>query len=100
MTLASVLVGGWKSLIPGLDLAPAHGHSGASPFAEVTAFTQAAAALATYQATAGSYVGAQLSPTSPVQLAWSSDSQYCLQSTDLHLVGPVGAPQPGLCPAL
>jgi hypothetical protein len=101
MTIASILVGGWKSAIPGLDLAGAAngGGSGAGPLAALTSFSQATAALSAQQTATGSYVGAVLPAGSVAQFAWVTAEQYCLQTRDLHLVGPLGVPQPGLCPA-
>lgn len=98
MTLASVAVGGWKSLIPGLDFAQAS-NGGGNPIAEASSFAQAAGALAAYEGTAGTYAGTELAPTMPVRIVWESDTGYCLQSATLFMVGPVGVPQPGVCPA-
>lgn len=100
MTIAAVAVGGWKSLIPGLDFASASGQGQAAEaqLEAVNAFTQAAASLETYHATAGSYSGAELSPTSPVQIVWTADASYCLQGGGLYEIGPAGVPQPGACP--
>lgn len=101
MTIAAVAVGGWKQLIPGLDFASASGkgQAAATQLQAASAFVQAAGALETYHATAGSYDGAELSPTSPVQLAWTADASYCLQGGGLYEIGPAGVPQPGSCPA-
>jgi hypothetical protein len=96
MTLASVAVGGWKSLIPGLDFAQASS-SGQSPIAELSGLTQAASALAAYHGIAGTYSGAELGTTRTVRIAWASDTAYCLEGGSLHLVGPVGVPLPGPC---
>lgn len=102
LTLAAVAVGGWKNAIPGLDFASSS-RGGTNPVAIAAAFSQAAPALAAYYSTAGSYSGAELSPTSPVQLAWTTEASYCLQGGSgadaLHEIGPTGLPQPGLCPA-
>lgn len=97
MTLASVAVGGWKSMIPGLDFAQASSN-GTNPVAEASSFAQAAGALAAYQGTAGTYAGAELAPTMPVRIVWATDTGFCLQSASLFMVGPVGVPQPGACP--
>jgi hypothetical protein len=101
MTIAAVAVGGWKQLIPGLDFASASGNGQAAEtqLQAASAFVQASAALETYHATAGSYDGAELSPTSPVKLAWTADASYCLQGGGLYEIGPAGVPQPGACPA-
>ena len=96
MTIAAVAVGGWKGLVPGLDLAQAS-RDGSNPVAESASFVQAASALAAYQATAGTYEGAELAPTMPVRIAWATDAQYCLEGAGLHMLGPVGVPQPGSC---
>ncbi len=98
MTLASVAVGGWKSLVPGLDLAQAS-QGGENPVAAVSGLTEAAAALAAYHATAGTYSGAELGATASVRVAWANDETYCLEGGSLHLVGPFGVPQPGPCTA-
>jgi hypothetical protein len=98
ITLASVAVGGWKSMIPGLDLASGSA-GGTNAIAEASAFGQASGELAAYQHVAGTYAGGALSPLLPVRLAWANDTAYCVQGTTLHLVGPVGMPQPGPCPA-
>lgn len=105
MTIAAVAVGGWKQLIPGLDLASGAGASGggvASELQLVPAFAQAAGALNAYEAAAGSYSGAQLSPTSLVRLVWTGDESYCLQGGSgagaMFEVGPGGIPRPGSCP--
>jgi hypothetical protein len=97
LTLAGILVGGWKSAIPGLDMASAS-QNGTGPLAALTAFTQATAALSTQHTATGSYVGTALSPASPAQLAWANAEQYCLQTRDLHIVGPGALPLPGPCP--
>lgn len=97
MTIASVAVGGWKSLIPGLDFAQASS-GGDNPIATLSGLTQANAALAAYHATAGTYSGAELGATNSVKVAWANDEIYCLEGGSLHFVGPVGVPQPGPCP--
>jgi hypothetical protein len=97
ITLASVAIGGWKSLIPGLDFAQAS-RGGDNPIAMASGFTQAAAGLAGYHATAGTYSGAELGATNAVRIAWANDASYCLEGGSLHLVGPVGVVQPGPCP--
>ncbi len=98
ITLAGVAVGGWKSMIPGLDFAS--GSPGAAnAIAETSGFGQASGELAAYAHVAGTYVGGALSPMLPVRLAWANDLAYCVQGTSLHLVGPVGVPRPGPCPA-
>jgi hypothetical protein len=96
IALASVAVGGWQGLIPGLDLAS---DSAGGAIAEASAFGQASGELAAYQHVAGTYAGGALSPLLPVELAWARDAAYCVQGASLHLVGPVGVPQPGPCPA-
>lgn len=102
MTIAAVAVGGWKQLIPGLDFASSSS-GGTNPIAIASGFSQAMPALNAYYSTAGTYDGAELSPTSPVQLVWATESSYCLQggsgADELHEVGPAGAPTPGACPA-
>jgi hypothetical protein len=97
MTIAAVAVGGWKSMIPGLDFAQASA-GGDNPIATASGFTQAAGALAAYHGTAGTYSGAEFGATNTVRLAWANDATYCLEGGSLHLVGPVGIPQPGPCP--
>lgn len=102
LTLAAVAVGGWKNAIPGLDFASSS-RDGTNPVAIASAFSQAGPALAAYYSTAGTYSGAELAPTSPVQLVWTTEVSYCLQGGDgagaLHMIGPTGLPQSGPCPA-
>jgi hypothetical protein len=91
LVLASMLVG-WKSFVP---------HDAtqeADQVGNMAAFVQASAALEAYRSQAGSFDGAELSPTSPVKIVWSSDTGYCLQSGTAHELGPGGLPQPGACP--
>jgi hypothetical protein len=97
LTIAGVIVGGWKSAIPGMDMASAS-KNGAGPLAALTAFTEATAALSTQHTATGSYVGTALSPASSAQLAWATAEQYCLQTRALHIVGPGALPLPGPCP--
>ena len=106
MTLACLAIGGWKSMIPGLDFGSSGTPSASSAVNDLeltAAFTAAGSALNTFYSTAGSYIGAELSPTSPVQLAWTGDASYCLQggtgANELHEMGPGGVPEPGACPA-
>jgi hypothetical protein len=100
LTLASVVVGGWKSLIPGMDLglgagSAASATSGLSGAADIAT---AAAAIDAYHNTSGTYAGATIPAGSSAQLVWASDAQFCLQDGSLFLVGPGGLPQQGSCP--
>jgi hypothetical protein len=104
LTLAAVLVGGWKNAIPGLDLASGSSAPGVGSIALAAGFAQAAGSLLAYQRTAGTFVGAELAPTAAVRLAWATDSQFCLEggagTGELHELGPAALlPQPGACPS-
>jgi hypothetical protein len=66
-----------------------------------TNFQAATASLQAWLAEHGTYVGATLDPSLPVQLAQAGATSYCLQSNTgtaaEHEVGPGGQPQPGSC---
>ena len=93
LVLASLAVGGWQGMIPHV------GSQQTGQIATESAFLQATSALEAFHNQAGSYAGAELAPTSPVQLAWSDDTSYCLQGGGLHELGPGGLPQQGACAA-
>jgi hypothetical protein len=96
VTLVALALGGWRSTVTGLGIvkAPARG----ADISAAAAFDQAGRALAAYHQTAGTYAGAELSPTSPVRIIWASTVSYCLEGGGVHVVGPGGTPQPGGCP--
>jgi hypothetical protein len=68
----------------------------AADTASAASLAQAALALETAKATAGTYAGAVV-PVAGVSLARADAEAYCLQTAGLHLVGPGGAPAPGPC---
>lgn len=103
LTLAAVVVGGWRSAIPGLDLASGSAGDAVKPVALAAGFAQASGALIAYDRTAGTFAGAELASTSAVRVAWATDTSFCLEAgsgaTALHELGPAGVPLPGPCPA-
>ncbi len=102
LTLAAVAVGGWRSAIPGLDLASGSAGDGVNPVALAAGFAQASASLLAYYRTAGTFAGAELASTSAVRVAWATDTAFCLEggagTAALHELGPAGVPLPGPCP--
>jgi len=68
----------------------------AADTASGASLAQAALALETAKATAGTYVGAAVS-VAGVVLVRADAASYCLQAGGLHLAGPGGTPAPGAC---
>ena len=60
-------------------------------------FNQAVPGLQAYFDQNHTYVGATLPQGSGVVLAQATATAYCLQSGNVHEVGPGGTPQPGPC---
>jgi len=99
--LAAVAVCGWlvTSQMRSAGVSEAGGTTAtqiAADTASAASLAQAALAVETAKATAGTYAGAVIS-VAGVSLARADGDAYCLQAAGLHLAGPGGAPAPGAC---
>jgi hypothetical protein len=102
ITIAAVIFGGWRMLIPGGDVASSGVSSNVSSMISMTlkaSFTGAQASLDAQRMATGSYAGAAVQP--PITLVRADATSYCLQlergAVLQHLDGPGGAPVPGAC---
>ena len=102
VTLAAVVFGGWRMILPGMDSASSDTADSVSSMISVTmqaAFTGAEASLAAQRTVSGTYAGTPVQP--PITLVRADATSYCLQldqgAAHQHLVGPDGTAQPGPC---
>jgi len=103
ITIAAVVFGGWRMLVPGADSGSSEVASEVSTLigqATSASFTAAAASLDAQRTATGSFAGAPLTP--PFTLVRADETSYCVQLVKglvaQHLVGPGGTPQSGACP--
>src|SRR5262245_16886990 len=101
ISIAAVLVGGWRMLIPTPDSAKTVDKTVSSMLATTTqaAFTGAAASLDAQRTATGSYAGARLAPG--MVLVRADAASYCVQTQGPTLVEheacPGGSPTLGPC---
>jgi hypothetical protein len=102
ITVAVLIFGGWRMLLPGADSASSDVSDGVSNMLTTVVkaqFTGAEASLDAQRTATGSYAGAAVAP--PVVLVRADASTYCLQLTQgpelQHLNGPDGTPAAGAC---
>jgi hypothetical protein len=102
ITIAAVIFGGWRMLIPGADEASSGVSNEVSSLISTTlkaSFTGAQASLDAQRTATGSYAGAVVQP--PITLERGDATSYCIQLEQgavlQHLVGPGGSPVPGAC---
>lgn len=102
LTIAALLFGGWRMLIPGADKASeAAGQSADAMIGAVAQayFTGAEASLEVQRSTTGSYAGASVEQ--PITLVRADATSYCIQldraPLQQHLNGPGGVATAGPC---
>jgi hypothetical protein len=102
ITIAAVVFGGWRMLLPGANSASTDVSDGVSSMLSTVVkaqFTGAEASLDAQRTATGSFAGAPVAP--PVVLIRADGSSYCLQLAQgpelQHLSGPGGTPAPGAC---
>lgn len=102
LVIASVAVGGWKTLSPTANDSSKEMVGAVSSVVNTMTnaqFTGARATLDAQHTATGSYEGSPLSP--PMALVRADASSYCIEYAQgavvQHLVGPGGKPQPGHC---
>ncbi len=102
ITIAAVIFGGWRMVLPGVGGGSAGVDSSVSSLVSTTvraAFTGAEANLDAKRIATGSYAGTLIEP--PIELVRADGASYCLQYAQgvvlQHLVGPGGTVQPGPC---
>ena len=109
ITLAAVIFGGWKTIIPSANDGKAVGDALSNAVATARgaqagdSLAIASADLQAFQVLNGTFVGAQVSPASGVRLVWVGPASYCLETvaaaTVAHEIGPGGTAVAGACPA-
>ena len=102
LTIAAVAFGGWRTLVPGSEMASSGVADEASSLIATTlkaSFTGAQASLDAHRTATGSYAGASVQP--PITLVRADATSYCIQLQQgvvlQHLEGPGGSPVPGAC---
>jgi hypothetical protein len=102
ITIAAVIFGGWRMLLPGVGGASKGVDNTVSSLINTTlraAFTGAESSLDAQRVATGTYAGTAIQP--PLTLVRADATSYCLQYTQgpvmQHLAGPGGAIQPGPC---
>jgi hypothetical protein len=102
LVVASVAVGGWKTLSPTANDSSKEMVGAVSSVVDTMTnaqFTGARATLDAQHTATGSYEGAPLS--APITLVRADATSYCIEyaqgSVLQHLAGPGGTPQPGRC---
>jgi hypothetical protein len=102
LTVAAVIFGGWRMLVPGSGGESKQvGDAVSSVLDTMTRaqFTGAQATLDAQRNATGSYEGAPLTP--PLTLVRGDAGSYCIQYAQgpvvRHLAGPGGTPQSGPC---
>ena len=102
ITIAAVIFGGWRMLLPGSEVAGSGVADEASALIATTlsaSFTGAEASLDAQRTATGSYAGTPLQP--PITLVRADTASYCIQLQQgvvlQHVVGPGGTPVAGAC---
>jgi hypothetical protein len=102
ITIAAIIFGGWRMLLPGAGSATSGVSDDVSSMISATLkaqFTGAQASLDAQRIATGSYAGTPLQP--PIALVRADATSYCIQLEQgpvlQHIDGPGGAPVPGAC---